>query len=279
MKLENILNEASREKSEVPGPDATQTSEGSSKRDGKQPADDNPDPPPPPVLSRRNSAHSPTSQPRPAPPSAHTSRPPSQPQAPFALVQQVQPTHEFVPGPLHAPQPYYPHHLQHQGHFPPLQPIQIPQWTAPHHGHHPSLTPGPSPTATAPEHRHRRNSSVYSPYQRPRGGSVGHLGPVPAASAHLPPPATVTFARGGFEDKTSDGSQRKRSKAPNSTWTMEDDNKLLDLVLSTLPRQDYAEYARLLNKRDSQTVRYRWKVLVRRARGEGEQQQQQQTER
>lgn len=98
------------------------------------------------------------------------------------------------------------------------------------------------------------------------------MGHVPT-TAHLPPPpATVTFARGGFEDKTSDGSQRKRSKAPNSTWTMEDDNKLLDLVLSTLPRQDYAEYARLLNKRDSQTVRYRWKVLVRRARGEGEQQ-------
>lgn len=102
---------------------------------------------------------------------------------------------------------------------------------------------------------------------------MGHMGTVPPTGAHLPPPpATVTFARGGFEDKTSDGSQRKRSKAPNSTWTMEDDNKLLDLVLSTLPRQDYAEYARLLNKRDSQTVRYRWKVLVRRARGEGEQQ-------
>ncbi|KAA8910830.1 hypothetical protein TRICI_004018 [Trichomonascus ciferrii] len=60
---------------------------------------------------------------------------------------------------------------------------------------------------------------------------------------------------------------KKRVKAPNSTWTLEDDAKLVDLVLSTLPRQDFAEYARILNKRDSQTVRYRWKVIVRRAKG------------
>lgn len=60
---------------------------------------------------------------------------------------------------------------------------------------------------------------------------------------------------------------KKRVKAPNSTWTLEDDAKLVDLVLSTLPRQDFAEYARMLNKRDSQTVRYRWKVIVRRAKG------------
>lgn len=60
---------------------------------------------------------------------------------------------------------------------------------------------------------------------------------------------------------------KKRVKAPNSTWTIEDDAKLVDLVMSTLPRQDFTEYARILNKRDSQTVRYRWKVIVRRAKG------------
>ncbi|KAK9367506.1 hypothetical protein V1509DRAFT_640567 [Lipomyces kononenkoae] len=62
----------------------------------------------------------------------------------------------------------------------------------------------------------------------------------------------------------------KRRKAPNSTWTLEEDRKLVDMVLQTLPRQDFSEYAQILNKRDGQTVRYRWKVLVRRAKGENE---------
>ena len=37
--------------------------------------------------------------------------------------------------------------------------------------------------------------------------------------------------------------------------------------MATLPKQDYENYAKLLNKRDGQTVRYRWKVILRRARG------------
>lgn len=61
----------------------------------------------------------------------------------------------------------------------------------------------------------------------------------------------------------------KRSKAKNSTWTIEEDRQLIDLILNTLPVQDYAEYARILNKRDAQTIRYRWRVILRRARGEG----------
>lgn len=68
---------------------------------------------------------------------------------------------------------------------------------------------------------------------------------------------------------TATGVQRpKRSKAKNSTWTIEEDRQLIDLVLNTLPVQDYAEYARILNKRDAQTIRYRWRVILRRARGE-----------
>ncbi|KAK9480072.1 hypothetical protein V1514DRAFT_318345 [Lipomyces japonicus] len=66
------------------------------------------------------------------------------------------------------------------------------------------------------------------------------------------------------------GSTFKRRKAPNSTWTIDEDRKLVDLVLRTLPRQDFAEYAQILNKRDGQTVRYRWKVLVRRAKAQTE---------
>ncbi|KAK9375284.1 uncharacterized protein V1513DRAFT_424837 [Lipomyces chichibuensis] len=84
----------------------------------------------------------------------------------------------------------------------------------------------------------------------------------------------------GLHMTTSDGDPQeesgmfavkpKRRKAPNSTWTLEEDRKLVDLVLQTLPRQDFGEYAQILNKRDGQTVRYRWKVLVRRAKGENE---------
>lgn len=37
--------------------------------------------------------------------------------------------------------------------------------------------------------------------------------------------------------------------------------------MATLPKQDYENYARILNKRDGQTVRYRWKVILRRAKG------------
>lgn len=60
----------------------------------------------------------------------------------------------------------------------------------------------------------------------------------------------------------------KRVKAKNSTWTLEEDKKLIELVTSTLPTQDFSEYARILNKRDAQTVRYRWKVILRRSKGE-----------
>jgi Myb-like DNA-binding domain len=60
----------------------------------------------------------------------------------------------------------------------------------------------------------------------------------------------------------------KRLKAKNSTWTLEEDRTLIGLVMNTLPIQDFTEYARILNKRDSQTVRYRWKVILRRARAE-----------
>ncbi|KAK9429545.1 hypothetical protein V1505DRAFT_152972 [Lipomyces doorenjongii] len=84
----------------------------------------------------------------------------------------------------------------------------------------------------------------------------------------------------GLRRATSDGDPQeessmsavkpKRRKAPNSTWTLEEDRKLVDMVLQTLPRQDFSEYAQILNKRDGQTVRYRWKVLVRRAKGENE---------
>ncbi|KAK9384718.1 hypothetical protein V1515DRAFT_321792 [Lipomyces mesembrius] len=84
----------------------------------------------------------------------------------------------------------------------------------------------------------------------------------------------------GLRRATSDGDPQeessmsavkpKRRKAPNSTWTLEEDRNLVDMVLQTLPRQDFSEYAQVLNKRDGQTVRYRWKVLVRRAKGENE---------
>lgn len=40
------------------------------------------------------------------------------------------------------------------------------------------------------------------------------------------------------------------------------------MVLSSLPKQDYEHYARTLNKRDGQSVRYRWKVILRKARGQ-----------
>ncbi|KAK9466012.1 hypothetical protein V1512DRAFT_31247 [Lipomyces arxii] len=69
---------------------------------------------------------------------------------------------------------------------------------------------------------------------------------------------------------TSAPTRAKRRKAPNSTWTLEEDRKLVEMVLRTLPRQDFSEYAQRLNKRDSQTVRYRWKVLIRRATGESD---------
>lgn len=39
-------------------------------------------------------------------------------------------------------------------------------------------------------------------------------------------------------------------------------------MLSTLPKQDFEKYSKLLNKRDGQTVRYRWKVILKRAKGE-----------
>ncbi len=57
--------------------------------------------------------------------------------------------------------------------------------------------------------------------------------------------------------------QSKRLKASNTHWTPEDDCKLLEMVLSTLPRQNYTSYAIKLNKRDSQSVRYRWRKLVK----------------
>jgi hypothetical protein len=41
----------------------------------------------------------------------------------------------------------------------------------------------------------------------------------------------------------------------------------LDMVLSTLPKQDYESYAKKLNKRDGQSIRYRLKVIVKRAKG------------
>ncbi|KAK9234163.1 hypothetical protein V1525DRAFT_391724 [Lipomyces kononenkoae] len=72
------------------------------------------------------------------------------------------------------------------------------------------------------------------------------------------------------EETSTTAVKPKRRKAPNSTWTLEEDRKLVDMVLQTLPRQDFSEYAQILNKRDGQTVRYRWKVLVRRAKGENE---------
>ncbi|KAK9487689.1 hypothetical protein V1527DRAFT_309805 [Lipomyces starkeyi] len=72
------------------------------------------------------------------------------------------------------------------------------------------------------------------------------------------------------EELSMSAAKPKRRKAPNSTWTLEEDRKLVDMVLQTLPRQDFSEYAQILNKRDGQTVRYRWKVLVRRAKGENE---------
>ncbi|KAK7207491.1 hypothetical protein BZA70DRAFT_264857 [Myxozyma melibiosi] len=71
---------------------------------------------------------------------------------------------------------------------------------------------------------------------------------------------------------SSSGVRPKRRKAPNSTWTIDEDRQLVEMVLRTLPRQDFGEYAQVLNKRDAQTVRYRWKVLVRRAKGEIEEQ-------
>ncbi len=62
--------------------------------------------------------------------------------------------------------------------------------------------------------------------------------------------------------------QPKRSKASNTTWTSEDDSQLIDMVLSTLPRQNYASYATRLSKRDSQSVRYRWKRLIKKFKGD-----------
>lgn len=39
------------------------------------------------------------------------------------------------------------------------------------------------------------------------------------------------------------------------------------MVFSTLPKQNYENYARKLNKRDGQSIRYRLKVIMKKAKG------------
>ncbi|KAK9449352.1 uncharacterized protein V1518DRAFT_250691 [Limtongia smithiae] len=88
-------------------------------------------------------------------------------------------------------------------------------------------------------------------------------------AAEYEPHSTAPPTSEENEDSTDTQVVRpKRRKAPNSTWTNEEDKRLVDMVLRTLPRQDFNEYAQILNKRDGQTVRYRWKVLIRRAKGD-----------
>ncbi|ANB13850.1 hypothetical protein AWJ20_4799 [Sugiyamaella lignohabitans] len=123
----------------------------------------------------------------------------------------------------------------------------------------------PEPTAASSTIASGSSSSLASIPGPSIGSSVVKSEPTTEGA----PVATVSGGESEGTPAADKKGKSKRSKAKNSTWAIEDDRKLVDLVMSTLPTQDFAEYARVLNKRDAQTIRYRWKVILRRAKGEG----------
>ncbi|ODV64025.1 SANT/Myb-like DNA-binding domain-containing protein ASCRUDRAFT_73743 [Ascoidea rubescens DSM 1968] len=54
----------------------------------------------------------------------------------------------------------------------------------------------------------------------------------------------------------------KRFKKSNSHWSSEEEIELFRAIIMSLPRLDYKNLAKKLNKEDSQVVRYKWKTIL-----------------
>ncbi|CAN6610990.1 hypothetical protein TRVA0_004S03422 [Trichomonascus vanleenenianus] len=232
---------------------------------------------PPQLAPLAQSFQAPTTQPTPPLPRPPPPPPPPPPSSALTAAPSLPPPLQTYQSVSHLPQyfqysPFHPYHTHQQ--------LPVPQQSLAQSISFPAHPPPPpaAEKAIATQQQHPSPIMHYPEYYY----NAGRMLPISAPTS----PATSSLISSAFQPRnttttdypseSSIGAQyenrkgkSKRIKAPNSTWTLEDDAKLVDLVLRTLPRQDYNEYARILNKRDAQTVRYRWKVIVRRAKGYG----------